>query len=74
MSVEYGLFPISIIVFLIMYSLFKNLKRTLGFEIALFLMLIVQNLTNDLLYAPDIGIYFWLVPTYFISNSLRVKN
>ena len=74
MSVEYGLFPILIIIFLILYSLIKNFKRIFGFEIALLLMLIVQNLTNDLVYAPDIGIYFWLIPIYLISNSLRVKN
>ena len=52
----------------------ENFKRIFGFEIALLLMLIVQNLTNDLVYAPDIGIYFWLIPIYLISNSLRVKN
>ena len=74
MSVEYGIFPIFIIIFLIGYSLTKNFKRTYGFEIALIFMLIVQNLTNDLVYAPDVGIYFWLIPIYFISNSLRVKN
>ncbi len=74
MSVEYGLFPILIIVFLIAYSLIKNFKRTFAFEIALLLMLIVQNVTNDLVYAPDVGIYFWLIPIYFISNSLTVKN
>ena len=74
MSVEYGLFPVLIIIFLIAYSLIKNFKRIFGFEIALLLMLIAQNLTNDLVYAPDVGIYFWLIPIYFISNSLRVKN
>jgi len=74
MSVEYGIFPIFIIIFLIGYSLTKNFKRTYGFEIALIFMLIVQNLTNDLVYAPDVGIYFWLIPIFFISNSLRVKN
>ena len=74
MSVEYGIFPIFIIIFLIGYSLIKNFKRTYGFEIALIFMLIVQNLTNDLVYAPDVGIYFWLIPIFFISNSLRVKN
>ena len=74
MSVEYGLFPVLIIIFLIAYSLIKNFKRIFGFEIALLLMLIAQNLTNDLVYAPDVGIYFWLIPIYFISNSLRVNN
>ena len=74
MSVEYGLFPVLIIIFLIAYSLIKNFKRIFGFEIALLLMLIAQNLTNDLVYAPDVGIYFWLIPIYSISNSLRVKN
>ena len=33
-----------------------------------------ENFTNDLLYAPDIALYFWLIPIYFISSFLRVKN
>ena len=73
MSVEYGLFPVLTIIFLIAYSLIKDFKRIFGFEIALLLMLIAQNLTNDLVYAPAVGIYFWLIPIYLISNSLRVN-
>ena len=38
-------------------------------------MLITQNLTNDLIYAPDVGIYFWLNSDLFhFQKSLRVNN
>jgi len=37
-------------------------------------MLLVQNLTNDLIYSPDIAIYFWIVPLYFLKNILRVED
>ena len=38
------------------------------------LMMITQNLTNDLIYAPDVAIYFWLIPIYFFEKSLRINN
>ncbi len=74
MAVEYGLFPITIIISIIIYSIIKNLKKINQLEIILFLMFLIQNFTNDLLYAPDIALYFWLIPIYFISSFLRVKN
>ena len=30
--------------------------------------------TNDLIYSPDIAIYFWIVPVYFLKNILRVND
>ena len=74
MSVEYGLFIVITIVLLTFYSIYKNFKIEYVFEIGLFLMLITQNLTNDLIYAPDVSIYFWIIPLLFSSNILRVKD
>ena len=74
MSVEYGLFIVITIVLLTFYSIYKNFKIEYVFEIGLFLMLITQNLTNDLIYAPDVSIYFWIIPLLFYSNILRVKD
>ena len=74
MSVEYGLALISIIVLLIFYAISKNFKQEYKLEIGIFLMLFSQNLTNDLVYAPDVGIYFWIIPIFFASNILRVKD
>ena len=54
--------------------MFKNLNRKYTFEIITFLMLLVQNLTNDLIYSPDIAIYFWIIPLYFLKNILRVDD
>ena len=34
-------------------------------------MLLTQNITNDLIYAPDVAIYFWIIPFYFLANILR---
>tara|TARA_Y100000992_G_scaffold293507_1_gene252208 strand:+ start:479 stop:2455 length:1977 start_codon:yes stop_codon:yes gene_type:complete len=74
MSVEYGLALISIIVLLIFYAISKNFKQEYKLEIGIFLMLFSQNLTNDLVYAPDVAIYFWIIPIFFASNILRVKD
>ena len=74
MSVEYGLFPVTFLIFSCGYLIFKNLNRKYTFEIITFLMLLVQNLTNDLIYSPDIGIYFWIIPVYFLKNILRVED
>ena len=74
MSVEYGLFPVTFLIFSCIYLIFKNLNRKYTFEIITFLMLLVQNLTNDLIYSPDIGIYFWIIPVYFLKNILRVED
>jgi len=74
MSVEYGLFLISLIIILLIFIILKNFNRSNELELAIFLMLLVQNLTNDLVYAPDVAIYFWLVPIYLYSKILRVYN
>ena len=74
MSVEYGLFLISSIVLLLILIIFKSFNKSNELELAIFIMLFTQNLTNDLIYAPDVAIYFWLVPIYFSSKILRVNN
>ena len=74
MSVEYGLFLVSLIVLCVIYIILKNFNKSNDLEIALFLMLLTQNFTNDLIYAPDVAIYFWLVPFYLFSKILRVNN
>ena len=58
MSVEYGLLPVLFIVICIFYLIFKNIKKENNLEIVILLMLFTQNLTNDLIYAPDVAIYF----------------
>ena len=74
MSVEYGLFLISSIILLIIYIVLKNFNKSNELELSVFLMFLTQNLTNDLVYAPDVAIYFWLIPIYFSSKILRVNN
>ena len=71
MSVEYGLFPISLIVLGIIFIIYKNFNYRNHLEIALLLMLLTQNLTNDLVYSPDIAIYFWMIPVFFILNLTK---
>ena len=74
MSVEYGLFLILLIILLIFYFVLRNFNKSNELELAIFLMLLTQNLTNDLIYSPDVAIYFWLVPIYFSTKILRVNN
>ena len=71
MSVEYGLLPVRIIVLGILYLVFKYFKKQYNFEIVILLMLLTQNLTNDLIYAPDVAIYFWLIPIFLMSDTLN---
>ena len=71
MSVEFGLLPVLTIVLCIFYLIFKNIKKENDLEIVILLMLITQNLTNDLIYAPDVAIYFWLVPIYLLKETLK---
>jgi hypothetical protein len=70
MSVEYGILPVLIIVLGIFYLVFKYFKQQYNFEIVILLMLLTQNLTNDLIYAPDVAIYFWLIPIFLLSDAL----
>ncbi len=74
MAVEYGVFLILIILIFIIYLLISNFNKSNKLEIAIFLMLLAQNLTNDLVYAPDVSIYFWIIPFYFLSRTLKTKS
>ena len=71
MSVEYGLFITLLILFFIIYLILKNYNKENEIEVALLFMLLTQNLTNDLIYAPDVAIYFWIIPFYFLANILE---
>ena len=74
MAVEYGLFIVLIFVFSIFYLIYDNFDKKNFFEIGLLLMFLLQNLSNDLIYAPDASIYIWLLIIYFFKLSLRVDN
>ncbi len=74
MAVEYGLFVVLIIVISIFYLIYDNFDNKNFFEIGLLLMFLLQNLSNDLIYAPDTSIYIWLLIIYFFNLSLRVDN
>jgi len=71
MAVEYGLFPIFLILIFIFYLIIKNYNKANDSEVAILLMFLTQNLTNDLVYSPDVAIYFWIIPFYFLSNILK---
>jgi len=68
MAVEYGLFPVMLIVLSLFIIIYKNIDSKNALEISLMSAFLVQNLTNDLIYSPDIAIYFWIIPTYLMSN------
>ena len=74
MSVEYGILPVVFLILSFLYLVFNNLNRNYLFEHIIFAMFLIQNLTNDLIYSPDIAIYFWIVPVYFLKNILRVND
>ena len=74
MAVEYGLFVVLIIVLSIFYLIYDNFDSKNFFEIGLLLMFLLQNLSNDLIYAPDTSIYIWLLIIYFFNLSLKVDN
>ncbi len=74
MAVEYGLFIVLIIFLSIFYLIYDNFDNKNFFEIGLLLMFLLQNLSNDLIYAPDTSIYIWLLIIYFFNLSLRVDN
>jgi hypothetical protein len=71
MAVEYGLLIILLILFFIIFLIIRNYKKENEIEVALLFMLLTQNLTNDLIYAPDVAIYFWIIPFYFLANILK---
>ena len=74
MAVEYGILIISILLFLTFLLIIQNFRKTYTLELTIFLVFLVQNLTNDLVYSPDVAIYFWLVPMFFLRNTLIVDN
>ena len=69
MAVEYGLFPVILIVFCILLLSIKNASYKNHFSLTIFLALLTQNLTNDLIYSPDVAIYFWMIPTYLFLKK-----
>ena len=71
MGVEYGLFPVLLIICSIFFAIYKNLSSKNQLELCLLIALLTQNLTNDLIYSPDVAIYFWIIPTYLISNLFK---
>ena len=71
MAVEYGLLIILLILFFIIFLIIRNYKKENEIEVALLFMLLTQNLTNDLIYAPDVAIYFWIIPFYFLASILE---
>ena len=70
MAVEYGLFIILLILIFIIYLIVRNYNKENEIEVALLFMFLTQNITNDLIYAPDVAIYFWIIPFYFLANIL----
>ena len=71
MAVEYGLFIILLILIFIIYLIIKNYNKENELEVAVLFMFLTQNITNDLIYAPDVAIYFWIIPFYFLANILE---
>ena len=71
MAVEYGLLIILLILFFIIYLITRNYNKENEIEVALLFMLLTQNITNDLIYAPDVAIYFWIIPFYFLANIIK---
>ena len=68
MAVEYGLLPVVVIVISLFLIIYKNLGYRNQLELSLLFAFLTQNLTNDLIYSPDIAIYFWIIPTYLMSK------
>ena len=72
LMVEYGIFPITLLLLIITTILTFSKNQKL--EKTLFTMILLQNLTNDLIYSPDVAMYFWLFIAIFSYETLRVKN
>ena len=74
MAVEYGLIPVAFIMIVLSYLILRNFNYKYHFEISIMLALITQNLTNDLIYSPDVAIYFWMIPSYFLIKTRNLRN
>lgn len=72
LMVEYGIFPVALLLLIITTILTFSKNQKL--EKILFTMILLQNLTNDLIYSPDVAMYFWLFIAIFSYETLRVKN
>jgi len=70
MAVEYGAAMSLFFLIVIIYSIFRNLSKENLFPISVFLILFIQNFTNDLIYSPDVSIYFWLIPLFLIKRKI----
>ena len=68
MAVEYGAAIVILIVSSLIYLIYKNFNKENKVQLVLIVSLVSQNLTNDLIYAPDVGILFWIIPFCFLSN------
>jgi hypothetical protein len=71
MGVEYGLLPVLVIIISLILIIYKNLGQSNQLELCIFFALLTQNLTNDLIYSPDVAIYFWIIPTYLMSKIFK---
>ena len=70
MSVEYGFAIVIFIVSSLIFLIYKNLNKEYKVELVIIISMISQNLTNDLIYAPDVAILFWIIPFYFLNNAV----
>jgi hypothetical protein len=71
MAVEYGLFPVMLIILFLLIIIYKNIGSKNELVLSLMLAFLTQNLTNDIIYSPDVAIYFWIIPTYMMSNLFK---
>ena len=70
-AVEFGLLPTLLILISLVILFIKNSYRLAKVENLIFLMIITQNLTNDLIYSPDVAIYFWIFPFLYLIYSFE---
>ena len=71
MAVEYGALIVIMILSTLIFLIYKNFHKINKVELGLIGILLIQNLTNDLIYAPDIAILFWMIPFYFASKIVK---
>ena len=71
MGVEYGLLPVLVIIISLILIIYKNLGQRNQLELSILFAFLTQNLTNDLVYSPDVAIYFWIIPTYLMSKVFK---
>ena len=71
LSVEYGLVITLILLIFIVISFLANIHKINVLMTGIFLMLFVQNFTNDLIYSPDVSIYFWIIPLFNLKKLFR---